>query len=452
MYRRISSIMFPIVTIALIITAAWGFNEVQKRNKIMVKAENQYQRSFHNLSYHVDRLHTELGNTLAMNSTSTDTYRKGLVNIWRITSEARNEMTQMPLMGMEFNKTDEFLANLSNFSYRAGIRNFSEKPLTDKESEMLQSLYGHSTEISDMLRGMQDKVLAKGVSWADVEMKLSQNKGPQDNLILDGFQTMEKQVSEYKDVEFDPSIVNIHQTHDKSKLTGTDATVEDIKKKAAEFWAVDPGNVKVVENGTKDSKYQSYSANITSSDGKSTNQMDYTRKGGHPIFYMNPREVGAATKSVDEAIEIAKGFLDKHDYKNMQAVSYDDYQNVANLTFATLQDDVIIYPEKLVIRIALDNGDITGLQASDYVYNMNKKREIKKPAITVEQARKSLSPKLKISRERLAVIQNDVRDEVLCYEFAGTMNKTQYRVFINSSSGNEEKVESLEDKDKDAGK
>ncbi|WP_442601129.1 germination protein YpeB [Paenibacillus sp. KN14-4R] len=456
MYRKISSIMFPIVTIALIITAVWGYNEVQKRNKVMnkvmVKAENNYQRSFHNLSYHVDRLHTELGNTLALNSTSTDTYRKGLVNIWGITNEARNEVTQLPLMGLEFNKTDAFLANLANFSYRAGVRNFSEKPLTDKESEMLHSLYNHSTEISDMLRGMQDKVIAKGVSWADVEMALSKDKGPQDNLILDGFQTMEKQVSEYKDVEWDPSIVNIHMKNDKSKLTDADVTAADISKKAAEFWAVDPSAVKVVENGKQGSEYQSFSANITSSDGKSTNQMDFTKKGGHPIFYLNPRAVGPAKMNINQAIEVAKGFLDKHDYKNMTNVSYDDYQNVVNLTFATVQDDVIIYPEKLVIRVALDNGDITGLQASDYVYNINKKRDIKSPTISLQQARKSLSPKMKVNRERLAVIQNDVRDEVLCYEFSGTMNKTQYRVFINSNSGNKEKVESLEEKDQGASK
>ena len=83
MYKRLSAILFPVTAVLLIGALVWGYQENQEKNSILIKAENQYQRAFHDLSYHVDKLHTELGNTLAVNSASTGAQRKGLVKIGR---------------------------------------------------------------------------------------------------------------------------------------------------------------------------------------------------------------------------------------------------------------------------------------------------------------------------------------------------------------------------------
>lgn len=42
-----------------------------------------------------------------------------------------------------------------------------------------------------------------------------------------------------------------------------------------------------------------------------------------------------------------------------------------------------------------------------------------------------------------ALIINDIGEEVLCYEFLGTINEDTYRIFINADNGQEEKVEKL---------
>lgn len=43
----------------------------------------------------------------------------------------------------------------------------------------------------------------------------------------------------------------------------------------------------------------------------------------------------------------------------------------------------------------------------------------------------------------LAIIINDIGEEVLCYEFLGTIKNDTYRIFINAESGHEEKVQKL---------
>ena len=41
MYRRLSAVMFPIVTLLLIGTVIWGYQVNQEKNSILIKAENQ---------------------------------------------------------------------------------------------------------------------------------------------------------------------------------------------------------------------------------------------------------------------------------------------------------------------------------------------------------------------------------------------------------------------------
>src|SRR5690606_27377994 len=104
MYRRLSSVMFPIVTVALIGAVLWGYQVNQEKNSVLLKAESQYQRAFHDLSYYMDKLHTELGQALAVHSASKQSQRKSLINAWRITTQAQSEINQLPLMLLPFDK------------------------------------------------------------------------------------------------------------------------------------------------------------------------------------------------------------------------------------------------------------------------------------------------------------------------------------------------------------
>lgn len=115
-----------------------------------------------------------------------------MINVWRITSQAQNEISQLPLTLLPFNKTEDFLAKMSNFSYRAAVRDLSKQPLTDDELKTLNTLYEHATQISKDLREVQSTVMAKNLRWMDVELALASEKEPQDNAIIDGFATMDK--------------------------------------------------------------------------------------------------------------------------------------------------------------------------------------------------------------------------------------------------------------------
>lgn len=448
MYKRLSAVMFPVLLVALIGAVLWGYQVNQEKNSILIKAENQYQRAFHDLSFHIDKLHTELGNTLALNKTSHASQRKGLVNVWRLTSQAQNEINQLPLTLLPFNKTEEFLSNISNFSYRVAVRDLTNEPLNDDELKTLGALYEHSKQISSDLRDVQSKVIVNNLRWMDVEVALASEKKALDNTIVDGFQTVDKKVSEYEEVNWGPSMAGMFEKRSFMALAGHEVTEDEIKHKAAQMLGGQPvTDERVVENGNG-TEYNSFSYSARKQNGGEV-MMDFTKKGGELIWLMEPRNVGQPTIGPEQARAAAQSFLDTRGYPNMTPVSYDSYENVASLIFASVHQNVIVYPEKVTVKVALDNGEVTGFQASDYIFE-RKQRDISAPALSASEAKRALNGNFQTDGETLAIIKNDIDKEVLCYQFTGRINGSMYRIYINGETGVEEKIEPLKQADAQA--
>ncbi|REE94251.1 spore germination protein [Paenibacillus taihuensis] len=442
MYRRLSAILFPVMTLFFIGSIYWGYQEHQEKNSILIKAENQYQRAFHDLSYHMDQLHRELGNTLAVNSTSQAFHRKGLVNVWRLTSEAQNEINQLPLTLLPFSQTEEFLSKIANFSYKTSVRDLSKKPLSPAEFKTLKSLYQDSDDISKSLYGVQDKVIANNLRWMDVEAALATEKSTLDNTIIDGFKTVDKKVSEYPEINWGPSVASMYEKRTVKMLAGKKSTPDDIKRLAAKFLKLnDTKGIRVVENG-KGTEYESYSATYQENGADNPIELDYTKRGAQLIWYQNPRTVGKAILSVDTAKQKAADFLARHGYPGMKAITYNKDDSTAVFTYITNQNGVLIYPEKLTVKIALDNGEPVSLQAADYVYEHHK-RNLPKPKLMSADARAALNPDFKVKKEQMSLIKNDMGEEVLCYEFIGSINGGLYKIYVNAESGVEESIEQM---------
>ncbi|GFN30618.1 germination protein YpeB [Paenibacillus xylaniclasticus] len=448
MYKRLSAVMFPVVTLLCIGSIIWGYQEHQEKNSILIKAENQYQRAFHDLSYHVEQVHKQLGNTLAVNSKSQAYHRKGLINVWRLTSEAQNEVNQLPLTLLPFNTTEEFLSRISNFAYKTAVRDLSKNPLTDEEFKTMKTLYERSDEIAKNLRSVQQKVLQNNLRWMDVEAALASEKTVRDNSIIDGFKTVDNKVGEYPEINWGPSVASMYQKRTVKMLSGKLMTPEEIKRKTAKFLDLkSEEGIRVVENG-KGTEYASFTATVERTKGEKI-QLDFTQKGGQLIWYMNPRDVGAKQVGLNEARKAADKFLNAHGYQGMKPSSYDEYGNEGVFTYVATQNGVLIYPEKITVKVALDNAQVIAVQASDYVYEHHT-RKLKKPRITKAEARQALNPDMKVTSETMALILNDMGEETLCYEFVGRINGHAYKMYINADTGVEETIEETADEQETA--
>ena len=434
----IRGILIGVLALGVAGTAYWGYQEHRDKNAVLLNAENNYQRAFHDLTYQVDLLHDKIGTTLAMNSRKS--LSPALAEVWRITSQAHGDVGQLPLTLLPFNKTEEFLANIGNFSYKTAVRDLDKTPLSDQEYKTLQTLYKQSGDIQNELRNVQHMVLKNNLRWMDVEMALASGKEAADNTIIDGFKTVEKTVSGYDETNFGPTMTNMQKRDlNYKKVQGKKISRAEAVKIAKQYLHFD-GNttVKVTENG-KGSNYGFYSIALKNTKTGMEASMDLTKKGGHPIWFINARDVKKQSIGLNEASKKAAVFLQQAGFNGMELYESTQYDNIGVFNFVAKQNNVRIYPEAIKLKVALDDGSIIGFSAEEYLKSLQK-RKLPAPAITIEQARTKLNPGLKIMEEGQAVIVNDLNEEVLCYEFLGTIGEDTYRIFINANTGQEEQV------------
>lgn len=433
-------LLIAVLAIGLTGTAVWGYQEHQEKNAILVQAENSYQRAFHDLTYQMNVLHDKIGTTLAMNSQKQ--LSPQLAEIWRLTSEAHNDVGQLPLALMPFNKTEEFLANIGEFSYRTAIRDLNKKPLNNDEVKLLETLYEQSGEIKKQLREVQYMVLNDNLRWMDVQVALATND-KSDNKIIDGFKTVEKNVEGYSEGDLGPSFMgSSNENHDYRFLTGDKISEDEVRKRAKDIFKIpEDAEMNVTKSG-KGADVPTYSLSYRG-DGKH-GYMDVSVKGGHPINVLVERDLKEPKLSLYQGLEHAQKFLENNDYDNMETYQSSQYENVGVFGFLYTQNDVRIYPDSLRVKVALDNGDILGMSARDFLMN-HQERDLPEPTVSEEEARDKVNPNVKIQETHLAVIENDLNEEVLCYEFLGTLDGNTYKIFINAEDGIEEKIEKLQE-------
>lgn len=438
----IRSILVAFLAVAVVSTGYWGYQEHQEKNSILIKAENNYQRAFHDLTYHLDQLHDEIGSTLAMNSK--DQLSPSLADVWRVTSLAQGELGQLPLVLMPFSKTEEYLYKIGNFSYRNAIRDLDNEPLTAEEIKTLGQLYEQSGDIQKEMRHVQSMVLDEDLRWMDVELALASEVEPLDNGIVNGFKIVDEKVNGFSEVDWGSDLPQLQANDEqlKTNLQGKEISKAEAKEIALKFVEMKNADIEIDETG-KGLAYESYSIKINDPEDEVDIYMDISKKGGHPIWLMQDRQVGEVSISLNEASKKAKELLEKNDINDMQLVDSKQYDAVGVFNFAYLRNNVRIYPDSIIIDVSLEDGEIIGYEASAYLTN-HQDREVEDPQITLEAAKQGLNPALEVMEHHLAMIKNDISEEVLTYEFFGVINNDTYRIFINANDGNEEKIEKLD--------
>lgn len=123
----------------------------------------------------------------------------------------------------------------------------------------------------------------------------------------------------------------------------------------------------------------------------------------------------------------------------MKPTYYLKQGGAVTINYAYLQDNVTIYPDLIKVKIALDNGEVLGMETTGYLNN-HTQRTIETPSISLEKAKALLNKKLSITSEDLAIIPTEWNTEIFCYEFKGRVDDTDFLVYVNAQTGKEETI------------
>ena len=153
---------------------------------------------------------------------------------------------------------------------------------------------------------------------------------------------------------------------------------------------------------------------------------------------ISDRKVESENIEIDEAKKYAKEFLSKLGIDNIIPTYYLKSDNMVTISFAAYENEIVMYPDLIKVKVALDNGEIMTIEANGYIYNHRER--VVMPQKTIKEAREKIKKDIKIENERLCIIPTDSKSEVLVYEFEGTVDEKRFLIYINADTLVQEKI------------
>lgn len=430
-----------ILTVALIIMLAGiiglGITLYNKQKEYTTASQNEYNMAFYELVDYVQNVESYLAKSLI--SSSSEHGAETLTNVWREANLAQSYLARLPIESQELENTEKFLNQVSDYSYTLSRKNIYDENLTEEDLKNLKDLHNYSIELENTLNQLSEDLNSGRISWKELTKKDTLQFAQEvSSISKDSFSSLEENFHEYAGLIYDGAFSEHITTTDKKGLTGDNIDEETAKQRVKDLLGED--NIKEISNiGLSEN------ANIPVYDfSVKTNQEDnvnvaISQKGGHVVLMNSNREVTTEVISQDEANQKGKEFLAQKGFPNMKETYYLKESGIVTINYAYEQNGVIVYSDLIKVKVALDNGEILGLESTGYL-NSHSERDISKIKISKEEAKKNLNKDLSIQSEGMAIIPTEWQTEILCYEFKGKVEDTDFIVYINAENGKEEDI------------
>ena len=431
--------ILTICVILLVISICAIALACRNNKKYMKVSNNEYNQAFYELVDSMIDVENYLAKSLVTNDS--DQSAETLMYIWREANLAQVYLSQIPISNEGLSNTQKFLNQLSDYSYSLSRKSIKNEDLTQEELDNLKELYNYSTQVNTTLNQILLEINNGTLNWKELEADGSSMFAKEvSNMSIDGFNSIEENFQEYDGLIYDGAYSEHVTSTEKKGLTGEDIDEAKAKQILEDFIMKD--NIKEItsdglsENGT----IKSYTFNIV------TNEEDdltiaISQKGGHIVFMNCNRNVEEEILSVDEADKKALEFLNSKGFTSMKKTYYIKEAGVITINYAYQEDDVIIYPDLIKVKIALDNGEILGIETTGYLNNHEKRNINRNDVISVSEAIKLANENLKIESTRLSVIPTEFKTEVFCWELKGTVENREFLLYVNAKTGKVEDVQ-----------
>ena len=430
--------MLSIICILFIIVGILIYFLYQKQKEYRQASENSYNMAFYELVDYVQNVETYLAKSLI--SSTPEHGAETLTNLWREANLAQSYLSRLPIESQELSSTEKFLNQVSDYSYSLSRKNIYNEALTEEDLNNLKELHTYSVDLENTLNQLSEDLNNGRFSWGELTEKGTVAFAQQvDNISKESFSNLEENFHEYAGLIYDGAFSEHLTSNEPKGLTGEDIDENRAKEKVEEFI----GKEKIKEINTlgfsENATIPVYDFSITNNNEETIN-ISISKKGGHVVNMNSNRDITTEIISQEEAANKAKEFLDNKGFTNMKETYYLKQEGIVTINYAYMQDNVIMYPDLIKVKVALDNGEILGIETTGYLNNHVENRDISNIKITEEEAKKDLNTNLEIISSGMAVIPTEWETELLCYEFKGKVEDKEFLVYINAENGREEDI------------
>lgn len=434
-YKRIIPVLVAVLLLGGL--GYWGYNQYQEREQLQVHLGNQYNEAFYNLVDRVENCTGLLGKGIVT------TGQAQLVNVlsetWQQANAAQEMLNQLPISNATLINTSKFLTQLGDYCMTLAKANFKQRTVSTEEKDKLISLRSQAANLSAALLNLESDVNQGKINWWQTVKKTRQTIDEEDNQLLsNNFKDMVEANEPFPTLIYDgPFSDHIDQQEPKG-LTGSTVDQKQAREIATDFADYsNKTNLIVKDLGEAKGRIPAYQFSVQpEGDNKNHTSIDITKKGGQVVMYLNPRNVAPGKISRAEALRRCDQFLKSKDYLGMVPTYSWIEDDILTASYAYKEDEVIMYPDLIKLKVAMDNGQIIGFEALGYIMSHHQ-RNLPEPKITEEDVRGFVDEQYQIESVRLAVIPSPSRREIFTWEARVGYQEETYLLYYDVQSGEE---------------
>lgn len=434
--------MLSIICVLGIIVTILGIILYKKQREFRQASENSYNQAFYELVDYVENVEVYLAKSLI--STTPEHGAETLTNLWREANLAQSYLSMLPIESQELSNTEKFLNQVSDYSYSLSRKNIYNESLSEEDLNNLQELHGYSVELGNTLNQLSEDLNNGRFQWGELKEKGTIAFAKQvDNISKESFGNLEENFHEYSGLIYDGAFSEHLTGVEKKGLVGDDIDEETAKSKITEF--IGEKNIKEINSlgYIENADIPVYEFSIKNQNDENIN-ISISKKGGYVVYMNSNRDVNTEIISQEEANQKGQEFLTNKGFSNMKATYYLKQDGIVTINYAYVQENVTVYSDLIKVKVALDNGEVLGIETTGYLNN-HTTRDISNVKISKEEAKKTINKNLTIESESMAIIPTEWKTEILCYEFKGKVDDREFLVYINAENGREEDILIIQD-------
>ncbi len=421
----------------------WGYSQREANRQLENYLSNSYQRAFFEMCAQVQNLEVLLSKSLVVSDPRlcADLFRE----IRQQAAFAQANLGQLPVQDVLTGRTAKFLSQLGGYAESLARQVGEGRSIGTRHWETLNELYVQCVNLNRELQGMSYKVAENNFYFHEMVRQLQKNwQNPTENSAVTDFKLLDQRLKNTPTLIYDgPFSEHLEGAEPRATLGKPEIGPDKARDLALSFIEKKPGlnytaeKVSPVEEG----RIPSYRVEVAGQGEAGTERtvLDISRRGGMVVWMLGREPAGPCALGVDEARNRAVNFLRERGFGDVRSTYYQIQGNAVTFNFAPLQDGVTLYPDLVKVTVNLDDGSIGGLEASGYLMS-HCQRKLPEPAITAEQAARSLNPRLNLSGGRLALVPVTPGVEKLTYEFLGKLGEESFLIYVNALDGREEVI------------
>ena len=405
----------------------------QQKTSTAYQAENQYQRSFGELSDSVQAMNGQLAQLLV--TSSQEQLLLGLSSLWQEVSSAISYLGNLPVAMHELENTDLLLNDVAEYSYYLLRKNvLHQHPLSETDWNQLEDFYQRSRVVQIELDKLENRILNENLLLSTLSLE------DEENAVAAAFRSIESQIHAFPALKFEEGVRKIEP--EPRAIEGARITREDAVSAADDFLdmfhiAHSDGQVEFV---SEDTRIPVYGVRYHNESEDTVLYVEVSQNGGHILQFYQTRSIREPQFTAKQAVARAEELLQNLHFSDMACIDAITDDRTADLTFVPKQNNIYIYSDMVKIQMALDDNSILNFDQTSYA-TRHHPRNLPVPAISQEQLLENRNPNFQVEEVRLALIPDEYSVRaLLTWEIRGSVVGEHFSIFTDASTGQELRI------------